>query len=206
MFTIVFGWAVFLAKTTDLSVFWKCGTYYEYHDWAIRRDPHNWKPGFPELPTCYPENDPVNALKMNNNLKDYHWKCFQLEPFFLDHLLAIKHWKQLVDKWPAHTPHLWSKTGCAAVEARSTDLWSIARKNHVRNPATDISMHIQHESWQRHVLKLPPSERPPGFAVTGVQFVNAGMTQHAHAYVVVDGIYSILFDCVLCVWYCNVCC
>ena len=96
------------------------------------------------------------------------------ELFSLDILLATHAWGVSLREWPAHTPRLWSRRVLTDIEAKLAPFFAISRANKLRDAASDVSMHVQHELW----MLAASDARTPGEA----QVVAESLTKQPRKY------------------------
>ena len=68
---------------------------------------------------------------------------------FYNAIIAAHYWGEHMLFWPAHAPRLWYTRVLTAIEATLAEQLRAARGNTLRNPQSDVAMHVQHEAYLR---------------------------------------------------------
>ena len=82
-------------------------------------------------------------------------ECRASRSHFYNALIAAHFWGEHMLFWPAHAPRLWHTRVLAAIEAALAEQLRAARGNALRNPQSDVAMHVQHEAYLRAAARAP---------------------------------------------------
>jgi len=161
---------VFVVLPTPLAFFRTAGAYRRWGDWplhfkdkacaALVKGARRGRGAAPAAPP------PAGAA--------LYARCRATQPFFWDALVAAAHWGAPPTRWAPHMPHLWSVAGLRAVEAELATELAVARRNRLRDAATDVSPHLQLEA-HRAAAALDGARRPGAVDVVATHATTADL-------------------------------
>ena len=137
-----------LARPTALSDFATPSTYFQYRDWVINLSP----------PCRYAlltgRDDGVSPSVAGS------YAACRGDLFGWDSVLALHYFKVLVTHWFGHIPHLLERRVLYAVEAALGEHLAACRRNKLRDPRTDVNIHVQYEAWRTAAARRGDAGEP----------------------------------------------
>ena len=114
---------------------------------------YDWKTGIERNYMCRQQ---LSQNVIQNN-KQLFYLCTRFVSFYFDMVLAQQFWHQpFIPYWFAHIPHLWERRVLFDIERTMNDPHlKQTRQTKFRDPNTDITMHLQYESWLIQHQHLP---------------------------------------------------
>jgi hypothetical protein len=127
---------VLLTQPISLSSFIRPNMYYKYNDWDLSimkpasecyfTSETSWDDIVTRIPRCQHDHD-----------------------LYYNRVVALKAWSVTLTAWFAHMPHLWERRVLFKVERRLAAFLERTRANRFRDPLSDVSMHVQYESFRK---------------------------------------------------------